>query len=56
MESAARSQHNGMKLIATWEASQDITDEPMDIRWEDGTAATMEDFRRCNKGGGLGTF
>jgi hypothetical protein len=36
-----------MKLIATWKLSQETeTEEPIRVRWEDGSAATMEDFAR----------
>ena len=38
-----------MKLIATWTLDQDpTTDEPIRVRWEDGSPATMEDFARID--------
>ena len=38
-----------MQLIATWNTDQDVAAEnPIRLRWEDGTPATMEDFARID--------
>src|SRR6266481_581006 len=35
-----------MKLIASWTMNQDASmDEPSSVKWGDGTAATLDDFR-----------
>jgi hypothetical protein len=36
-----------MKLIASWTKDQDASmDEPSLVKWGDGTAATLDDFRK----------
>ena len=38
-----------MRLVATWKQTQDECNEnPIDVRWEDGSPATLADFRRID--------
>lgn len=40
-----------MRLIARWNAEQNPeADEPVCVRWEDGTPATPNDFKRIDTG------
>ena len=38
-----------MRLIATWKKEQNVEiDNPVALRWEDGTTATFQDFARID--------